>query len=68
MAGRSFGVSPDRNARFDVTRLEPMLADLHDRLEVRETFACFTLEEVETTYHVAGGNPAKRVRELIISN
>ena len=30
--GQNFGVSLDRPARFDVTRIEPMLADLHDRL------------------------------------
>ena len=137
VAGRSFGVSPGLPARFDVTRLEPMLADLHERLagvvieclpfdvfirrydrkttlfyldppywgsegdygkalfkrpdyerlaavlgelkgrfilslgdrpEIREIFAAFALEEVETTYHVAGGRHAKRARELIISN
>lgn len=30
--GRSFGVSKDLPARFDVTKLEPMLADIHERL------------------------------------
>ena len=30
--GRTFGVSYDRPARFDVTRLGPMLEDLHERL------------------------------------
>lgn len=30
--GRNFGVSAGTAARFDVTRLEPMLADLHERL------------------------------------
>jgi DNA adenine methylase len=30
--GRTFGVSNDRPGRFDVTRLEPMLADVHERL------------------------------------
>lgn len=30
--GRTFGVSTDRPARFDVTRLGPMLEDLHARL------------------------------------
>jgi DNA adenine methylase len=29
---RSFGVSPERRASFDVTRLGPMLEDLHTRL------------------------------------
>lgn len=31
-SGRNFGVSPDQPARFDVTRLGPMLEDLHARL------------------------------------
>lgn len=30
--GRVFGVAPDRPARFDLTRLVPMLEDVHDRL------------------------------------
>lgn len=30
--GRSFGVSPDRSARFDLTKLVPMLEEVHDRL------------------------------------
>lgn len=32
VAGRNFGVSPDRTGRFDVTTLVPMLEDLHTRL------------------------------------
>lgn len=32
VAGRNFGVSPTRPSRFNVTQLEPMLADLHERL------------------------------------
>lgn len=32
ISGRNFGVSPDRPARFDVTKLAPMLEDLHTRL------------------------------------
>lgn len=32
VAGRSFGVSAGQTARFNVTRLEPMLAEVHDRL------------------------------------
>lgn len=32
VAGRSFGVSPGMPGRFDVTKLEPMLADLNERL------------------------------------
>jgi DNA adenine methylase len=32
VAGRNFGVSKDRPARFNLTTLEPMLEDLHSRL------------------------------------
>jgi len=32
VAGRTFGVSPERPARFDVATLAPMLADVHARL------------------------------------
>lgn len=32
VAGRSFGADPGNPARFDVTKLEPMLADVHERL------------------------------------
>lgn len=32
VAGRNFGVSPGLPARFDVTKLAPMLADVHERL------------------------------------
>lgn len=32
VAGRTFGVSAQNAGRFDVTKLEPMLADLHERL------------------------------------
>ncbi|MEL7098300.1 MAG: DNA adenine methylase [Pseudomonadota bacterium] len=32
VSGRTFGVSPDRPARFNLTALEPMLEDLHTRL------------------------------------
>lgn len=32
VAGRTFGVDPSSPARFDVTKLEPMLADVHERL------------------------------------
>ncbi|WP_019833751.1 DNA adenine methylase [Sphingomonas sp. PR090111-T3T-6A] len=30
--GRTFGVSASQGARFNITKLEPMLADLHERL------------------------------------
>ena len=32
VAGRTFGVSPNNPARFDPSRLVPLLADLHERL------------------------------------
>lgn len=32
VAGRSFGTAPERPAKFDLTRLAPMLDDVHDRL------------------------------------
>ena len=32
VSGRNFGVSPDRSGRFDITKLGPMLEDLHTRL------------------------------------
>lgn len=32
VAGRSFGVSPEHPARFDITRLQPVLEEVHTRL------------------------------------
>lgn len=32
VSGRTYGVSVGRSGRFDVTKLEPMLADVHERL------------------------------------
>lgn len=32
VSGRTFGVAKERPARFDVSTLEPMLADIHERL------------------------------------
>jgi DNA adenine methylase len=32
VAGRNFGVSPGTAARFDVTKIQPMLEAIHDRL------------------------------------
>lgn len=32
ISGRNFGVAKDRPARFNLTTLEPMLEDIHDRL------------------------------------
>lgn len=135
VAGRNFGVDPINPARFDITRLGPLLEEVHGRLagvsiecldfrefirrydrpgtlfyldppyhgseadygralfgradfaelagllrglkgrfilslndvsEVRQTFAGFRLEEVETTYTVAKGG-TQRARELIIT-
>lgn len=44
------------------------LLSLNDRPEVREIFAGFTIEPVETTYSLAGNNNAQRAAELLISN
>ena len=43
------------------------LLSINDHPSVREIFAGFAFEEVETTYSLAGGAHAKRVGELIIS-
>jgi DNA adenine methylase len=32
VSGRRFGVDPGQGARFNISKLEPMLADIHDRL------------------------------------
>lgn len=39
VSGRNFGVSPERGARFDLTKLGPMLQDVHERL-ARVTIEC----------------------------
>ena len=44
------------------------ILSLNEVSEVRELFAGVGLEEVETTYTLAGGKGAKRIVELIISN
>ncbi len=136
VSGRNFGVDPGSPGRFDITRLGPLLEDLHERLagvviecldfrefiprydrpgtlfyldppywgsesiygkelfrradyqelaellgrlkgrfilslndraEVRETFARFRLEPVQTTYTIVGQGRSKRARELLIS-
>ena len=136
IVGRNFGVTRTGPARFDLTKLVPMLEDVHDRLcgvhieclgyrdlivrydrpgalfyldppyangerdygdgvfspddfaaladqlatikgrfilsindtpMIRETFARFSIEEVWTTYTLAGANNAKSVPELIVS-
>ncbi|MEQ8318783.1 MAG: DNA adenine methylase [Rhodospirillales bacterium] len=45
----SFGVSPDRPARFDVTKVGPMLEDLHARL-ADVTIECLDFGEFLTRY------------------
>ncbi len=136
VAGRNFGVAPGRPSRFDVTKLQPMLEAVHERIasvtiehlrwqdflrrydrpgtlfyldppyfnsegdygagmfgrdefaemaamlaslngrfilslndhpEVRKIFASFSMEEVQTTYQVAGNGRAQKAQELIIS-
>jgi DNA adenine methylase len=32
IVGRNFGIDPNAGARFNITKLEPMLADIHERL------------------------------------
>ncbi|HAU29789.1 MAG TPA: DNA methyltransferase [Rhodospirillaceae bacterium] len=137
VAGQNFGITPSSPGRFNVTRLGPMLEDLHlrlagvvieclpyqdfikrydrpgtlfyldppywgcendygkglfdrldfdhmatqlgaiqgkfilsinDRPEVRRVFKGFTIEEVDTTYTIAGADKSKPVGELLISN
>lgn len=43
------------------------ILSLNDRPEVRETFAGFAIEEVETTYTIAAGSAQSGRKELIIS-
>ena len=47
--GRSFGVAPDRPARFDVTKLVPMLEDIHARLS-GVVIECLPYEEFIPRY------------------
>jgi DNA adenine methylase len=134
--GQNFGVSVDMPARFDVTKLAPALADIHERLagvvieclnyadfiarydrpatlfyldppywdcesdygkgifgkadftrlaeqlglidggflmsindtpEIRQIFAGFEIEAIETTYSVGGGDKSQKAAELLIS-
>lgn len=44
------------------------LLSLNDRPEVREIFAGFSMEEVSTTYQVAGAGRSPRAAELLISD
>ena len=43
------------------------ILSLNDRAEVRETFARFRLEPIQTTYTIVGQGRAKRARELLIT-
>ena len=51
--GASFGVSLDRPARLDITRLAPMLEDLHDRLS-GVVIECLPFEELIARYDRPG--------------
>lgn len=137
VSGRNFGVDARQGARFNIARLEPVLAEIHERLagvtierlpyqslierydrpgilfyldppyhgceedygagtfnradftelagllarargtfilsindtpEIRDCFAGFAVEEVETTYTIGTVHSPKRAGELIISN
>lgn len=48
-SGANFGVSLDRPGRFDITRLAPMLEDLHDRLS-GVVIECLSFEELIPRY------------------
>jgi DNA adenine methylase len=51
--GRNFGVSYGRPARFDVTRLEPMLAEIYERL-APVNIECLPFETFITRYDRPG--------------
>lgn len=51
--GRSFGVSPGYGARFDVTKLAPVLEDLHERL-AGVIIECLPWQEFIPRYDRAG--------------
>lgn len=53
VSGKNFGVSPDRPARFDVTKLGPMLEDLHTRL-AGVVIECLPYEEFIRRYDRPG--------------
>lgn len=44
------------------------ILSLNDRPEVREIFAAFSMEAVQTTYTISAGPASKKAGELIISN
>jgi DNA adenine methylase len=74
-----WGCETDRGrgmfVREDFERLAAVLANLkgkfllslNDVSEVRRIFGAFAIETVATSYSVSNG-PAKRVREVLISN
>lgn len=49
ISGRNYGVSVGNSSRFDVTRLVPMLEDLHERL-VSVTIECLPYEQFIPRY------------------
>ncbi len=49
IAGRNFGVSAGRPARFDLTKLVPMLEDVHDRL-AGVTIECLDYKDFISRY------------------
>lgn len=49
----TFGVSPDRPARFDITQLSPMLEDLHERL-AGVVIECLSYDALISRYDRAG--------------
>jgi DNA adenine methylase len=53
VAGRNFGVAMDRPARFDITRLGPMLEEVHSRL-ARVVIECLPYDAFITRYDRPG--------------
>lgn len=44
------------------------ILSLNDHPRVREIFAGFAIDALETTYTLAGGRAAKKVSEVLITN
>ena len=53
VSGKNFGVDPVRGGRFDVTKLQPMLEDLHERLS-GVTIECLDYKAFIKRYDRAG--------------
>lgn len=53
ITGRNFGVAADRPARFDLTKLVPMLEDVHERLAA-VTIECLDYKQFLTRYDAPG--------------